>query len=458
MTFPQHVGAFCLASLFLTTSSQLVAKPPQVEKAEPDNGAVDVDPGLREIRITFDQPMSKGGYSVMGGGPTFPISGKPKWMGTRTIVFPITLEPKQSYQLQINSNRKDAQKFKNRAGEPAVPYPIKFRTGSSSADAPAEPVDDSPLTPQQNRKAVNLLRTALSKHYSYRDRIDIDWDQLVTKHRDALLETKSVQGFAEMVATLLAKAEDKHIWLDAAGERIPTFVRPVTPNANFKQLSELVPGWTIRGSGVVSGRWPNDIGYLFIETWDQGKAKGLASIFDVLWELHDAPALVIDVRGNGGGSETIARAVAGCFVDQPVVYAKHVVCDPEAENGFSQPQERTLVPNKRRPRYRGQIAVLTGPVVMSSNEAFLLMMKQVPNTVLVGAPSQGSSGNPQPHDLENGVTIYLPSWRSMNPDGETFEGKGIPPDIEVSSKPEDFAAADPVLEAALEHLQNAIGR
>ena len=112
-----------------------------------------------------------------------------------------------------------------------------------------------------------------------------------------------------------------------------------------------------------------------------------------------------------------------------------------------------LRPYASGPPYRGQIAVLTWPVVMSSCEAFLLMMKQVPGAVLVGARSQGSSGNPLPHDLGNGVTVYLPSWQAMTPDGRVWEGKGIAPDIEVDTVPSDFTAADPVLGAALDHLR-----
>ena len=91
---------------------------------------------------------------------------------------------------------------------------------------------------------------------------------------------------------------------------------------------------------------------------------------------------------------------------------------------------------------------------MSSCEAFLLMMKQAPNAVLIGAASQGSSGNPRPVELDNGGTVFLPSWKAMTPDGTVFEGLGIPPDIPVNASPKDFEAADPVIDAALAHLRS----
>jgi len=99
--------------------------------------------------------------------------------------------------------------------------------------------------------------------------------------------------------------------------------------------------------------------------------------------------------------------------------------------------------------------VLSGPAVMSSNESFLLMMKQAPDTTIVGARSQGSSGNPKPHELANGVTLYLPSWNDLTAEGQGLEGVGIAPDIEVNAKADDFKQNDPVLAAALEHLRKS---
>ena len=81
-----------------------------------------------------------------------------------------------------------------------------------------------------------------------------------------------------------------------------------------------------------------------------------------------------------------------------------------------------------------------GPASMSSCESFLLMMKQVPGCTLVGQRSYGSSGNPQPVDLGNGVTAFVPSWKDLRPDGTCLEGEGVEPDVEVKAGPRDFAA------------------
>jgi C-terminal processing protease CtpA/Prc len=85
---------------------------------------------------------------------------------------------------------------------------------------------------------------------------------------------------------------------------------------------------------------------------------------------------------------------------------------------------------------------------MSSNEAFILMMRAAGAT-LVGEKTLGASGNPQPAELGNGVTVYLPSWRAYQVDGTPLEGVGITPDVEVATTTEDLQAKDPVLDAAV---------
>jgi hypothetical protein len=102
---------------------------PRVIEAIPDDDQTGVDPNLSQIRVTFDQPMDTGGFSWVGGGPSFPQTrGKPRWINDRTCILPVQLEPNKDYWLSINSNR--FQNFRSKAGIPAEPYPITFHTGS----------------------------------------------------------------------------------------------------------------------------------------------------------------------------------------------------------------------------------------------------------------------------------------------------------------------------------------
>ena len=446
-----------LALLVMAWATVAMSAPPRVAKVAPDNGDVGVDPGLREIRVTFDQAMDRGGMSVVGGGESYPVSGRPRWTTSRTIIIPVKLKPNHDYWLSLNNA--NFRNFVNRKGESAVPYPISFRTGPGGGTLVDADSGEGAgqLTERENRRAVNLLRTAMRDHYSYYKRLGIDWNKLLIQQTDTLAAAKTPAEFARTAGMILARAKDKHLWFKVDGETIPSYYNPSVPNADFKQLPELVPGLSRRCRGVATGRWGDGIGYLYIGSWDGSNEALLPTVYKVFEEMKDAPAIVIDVRGNGGGAEPLAQKVAGCFIDAPRLYAKHVTRDPDMPGGFTPPRDRWLEPNREGPEYRGRIAVLTGPAVLSSCEGFLMMMKQVPGAVLVGGRSQGASGNPQPYDLGNGVTVFLPSWKAMTPDGHEFEGEGIEPDIKVGATPSDFAKSDPVLDAALARLRQAPG-
>lgn len=431
----------------LSIAAIACAAPPQVIKATPENGDTDVDPNLREIRIEFDQDMSMSGFSFCGGGPTFPKTrGGAYWDGPRTCILPVKLEPNHQYNFSVNCP--SAQNFRNKKGQPAQIDPISFKTGDARPDKNA-----GSRAAKENAASVRVLRRAIHREYSYRDLREVDWNQLFDRYEPKLSSADSTARFIELCSEMLAKAEDIHIWLEAGGLTYGTHKRSIRPNCSLKVLPKVVPNWNKRSSRVVSGRFDDGIGYILIASWEQKHAQAIDAAFEALDDLRDCKGIIIDVRLNSGGAEPLAQKFAGCFVEKPVVYAKHVYRDHEADGGFTEPSERTLEPTKARPEYRGKVAVLSGRYVMSSCEAFLLMMKQVPNCKLVGGNSYGSSGNPKPHHLPNGVTVYLPSWKAMTADGNVFEGKGIEPDIKVETNAEDFEKTDPVLEAALRYLR-----
>ncbi len=84
------------------------------------------------------------------------------------------------------------------------------------------------------------------------------------------------------------------------------------------------------------------------------------------------------------------------------------------------------------------------------------MLRQAKDCTVVGQPSYGSSGNPKPHEMPNGVMIFVPSWQDMTLDGKCFEGVGLAPDIEVTVNPKDLTRKDPILERALALLREKL--
>ncbi|NQT53628.1 Ig-like domain-containing protein [bacterium] len=109
------------------------ALPPQVVATEPADRATDVPATLREIKVTFDRPMTTGqSYSWiihqnLGVYPGYRGGPPPRWEnGGRTCVLPVLLSPGALYAVGTNSYRHTG--FRDRKGKVAVPRAFVFKT------------------------------------------------------------------------------------------------------------------------------------------------------------------------------------------------------------------------------------------------------------------------------------------------------------------------------------------
>ncbi|MCH5375090.1 MAG: DUF4932 domain-containing protein, partial [Planctomycetes bacterium] len=122
----------------LVDQIELAAARPKVVSITPANGADDVDPNIRSIRVVFDRPMADGSWSMVGGGTDFPeIVGKPSYDRTRTIwTVSVRLKPAWSYRFMLNSDRFRA--FQSQDGVPLEPVVVTFKTSDGKAKDAAD--------------------------------------------------------------------------------------------------------------------------------------------------------------------------------------------------------------------------------------------------------------------------------------------------------------------------------
>jgi hypothetical protein len=431
------IAAF--AAFFLTPATARAADP-RVVATTPDTGDIYVDPAVNQIKIVFDQPIDPRGRSIVGGGDAFPqITGDITWTNNKTLIIPVALQANHQYWLSINSDT--FKNFRNNAGEPVEWYPIFFKTLAPGALAPHD------LTPQQNANAVAALKAAIDEDYSYRDRLKVNWDHQIDQRKTQFASANNANEFARATAHLLRQARDPHVSVRANDIAIGTCTTSASPNFSFRVLANTVPQWEEHPHRVYTGRFDGGIGYITFPSCD----KDTADAFDAaMSKLADTNALVLDARVNGGGDEDAAAHVAGRFVARPAVYAK----DRIRENGqWTAALDRIVKPRTDIPPYTHPVIVLIGPKVMSSAESFVLMMRCGAGAKLFGDTTRGASGRPMPHDLGNGVTVYLPSWEDQLPNGTILEGKGIKPDVFIKTTPAELTRHDPILEKAVELLQ-----
>lgn len=100
---------------------------PAIVEMVPADAAVNVDPSLGELRVTFDRPMAPG-FSWVGGGERYPeVLGVARWSDDRkSCILPVKLRPGRDYELSLNS--KYIQNFRDPSGAPLEPTEWKFRT------------------------------------------------------------------------------------------------------------------------------------------------------------------------------------------------------------------------------------------------------------------------------------------------------------------------------------------
>lgn len=425
---------------------------PRVVSVVPADGAAGVDPSIREIRVMFDMSMSRDGYSFVGGGEHFPsMTGVARWIDARTWAVPVKLRPNWEYGFSINS--RSFKNFRSIWLVPVEPSRYGFATGGLRSIV---------RSPEAQRKlniaSFDALTDAIRTKYAYRDVRKLDWEGLFAEHRRDIVGEAFTDGWARRVAAMLATAQDVHMTLEFDGIKLATLVRRVAPNFDRDKLAEAIPHLEWKSRNIATGTTVDGIAYVLIGTWSGDAAAEIRSVHDYLAGSVDATGIIIDVRPNAGGSEMLARGVAGWFVDEPRVYAKHVLRRGPGPEDFAPIRERIIEPNERPRRYGGPVMVLTGRYCMSSCEAFLLMMKQAGRATLVGEPSYGSSGNPRAVYLPNGVKVFIPSWKALRPDGSCFEGEGIAPDVLVPSAGGDQLGDDRVLAKAIVLIQEMNGR
>lgn len=107
--------------------------PPVVIKTYPVSGTLDVDPNIKQIRVSFSKEMADKTWSWcnMGGFESpKPAGGIFYEKDQRTCVCPVQLEAGKDYVIWLNTGK--FQNFKDKSGRSSIPYLLCFRTKAAA--------------------------------------------------------------------------------------------------------------------------------------------------------------------------------------------------------------------------------------------------------------------------------------------------------------------------------------
>jgi carboxyl-terminal processing protease len=188
----------------------------------------------------------------------------------------------------------------------------------------------------------------------------------------------------------------------------------------------------------------NDIGYIRFSGF-------LSSVQDdvlqAIKDFHDAPALIIDLRGNPGGQFFVRKAFGSQLVGTRELFIRYQYRD-HLEEAYLDPVINA---------YPGKVVILVDEHSMSSSEEFSGSLQALDRATIVGSQTPGVCLVMNIKTLPNGTILAYPIAEGQTPDGRVLENNGVVPDIEVVlDRANLLQGRDTQLEAALNYLVEAM--
>lgn len=159
----------------------------------------------------------------------------------------------------------------------------------------------------------------------------------------------------------------------------------------------------------------------------QDEVDGINQVLnEAMSHLNETRAMILDVRFNGGGKDSVGLAIMSCFNDQQrVAFTKKA----RNGNGFSKLNKISLYPASEA--YSKRLYLLTSAESASATEIMILSSMNLPNITRIGGETEGVFSDVLDKVLPNGWELGLSNEVYQTMDGVNYEGKGIPPHIDL---------------------------
>jgi hypothetical protein len=315
---------------------------------------------------------------------------------------------------------------------------------------------EKPNTPIEN---FQVLWQDFDEHYGSFVPKGIDWKSVYSQYRPKISDTMSDASFFDVCKQMLNTLDDNHIYLRptqetglqwySGGILGRTKVEDYDKAVSLSYLSSHVK----YNSSIELGRFPDNIGYLKLLSFDQNIDTYHEAMDDVLDKLKDCKAIVIELRENSGGEDRVAQYIANRFASQRSLSFSVSLRNGPRHTDFSDPIQFFTKPEGKF-RFTKPVAVLTNLTTFSSGETFVLAMLQNRNVKIVGDVTGGALSDAVKRELPNGWLYRLPIADVRDANGRNLEGIGIQPHIKIKNTKGDLQSGhDKVLEKALEILR-----
>ena len=284
----------------------------------------------------------------------------------------------------------------------------------------------------------------LDQSYALFDVKGVDWQAVGEEHRPSA-DADAEQLF-EALTGLIAPLYDNHVTL-LTPENDPWSSGSLNGRAQDQyhssvmgmMVSDVVPRHPRVLTGSIEG-----YSYAWLGSVNPEPVDALIAWMPSALES----GLILDLRQNRGGYGFSAEALASWFVTSDRVYARERRRNGPEHEDWEEWVDYRIAP--RETRYPGPVVVLTDAYTVSGGEHLLLMLAGEGHITHIGGTTAGAFGARVWKDLPNGWVVSVTVDDVRLPDGQSLEGVGVVPDIEVPMDLSDLEAGqDPILAAAV---------
>ncbi len=313
--------------------------------------------------------------------------------------------------------------------------------------------DEDPVPSNNPESAFEQVWNDFDQLYPYFEIKGLDWDSVYNENRPNIDQQTTFSELASIIAEITLSLKDIHVRFSALGKthrfqkranfglNLPDNARNYLTNIAFDNERILF--------GVIEN---TDIAYVRIKKFG-GSISDFSEFSIIFSSLPSKSGLIVDVRENGGGSDAIGKAFANQLTDSVRIFEYFRFRNGPEINDFGEWIPATITPDQPV-EFDKPIIVLTNRGCYSSTESFVLMMRSIPNVILVGDTTGGSTANPREFTLFNGWKYYVSTWQAVTPEFVLIEDHGIAPDIVQQNDQQLYdEGRDQILEKAVELLQ-----
>lgn len=207
-------------------------------------------------------------------------------------------------------------------------------------------------------------------------------------------------------------------------------------------------------------RWQKSVAVLRVRNWSatpERSAAHLRQAFEQI-EARRATALVIDLRGNGGGNLSAILLAAHLLPERSAVgyfttrhwWSTNPRAPTPATAALRLPEFRSLDlvalqraladgpgvygwVEPRTPRFERPVYLLQDRRTASANEPVLALLQHTGRATLVGETSAGAMLSSEAFEVAPGWQLRVPVADFHTPAGVRLEGRGVRPDVAVTS-------------------------